>query len=62
MAKMKRVAIVLELPIWGLPEDIDVEALTMKACSVAETLESLGCYNQREFTPVDVFSLTKVRV
>ena len=62
MPEIKKAGAILSLRIWGLPINVDVEDLTKKAGSVAQSLEALGCYNQREFTPAHLFHLKKAEV
>lgn len=62
MSDIKKAVTVLPLPIWGLPTDTDVDVLNRKASSVAQNLESLGCYRQRDFAPAHTYLLTKAKV
>ena len=61
MSELKKKAVVLALPVWGLPGNIDAEDLSRKASTVSRKLEVIGCYNQRNFAPACIFSLTKAK-
>lgn len=59
MPKDSREGLHLEIPLYGLPTDTDLEALTPIVRDVAESLEEMGVFDQREFEPAHVFVLTK---
>jgi hypothetical protein len=52
----KRVAR-LEVMLYGLPQGTDVERLTVAAREVAESLEQMGVYGQRDLEPAHLFVL-----
>jgi hypothetical protein len=47
----------LEILLYGLPRGTDVEKLTVLARDVAESLEQMGAYGQRELEPAHLFAL-----
>lgn len=49
--------VVLEIRLYGLPHGTDGDALTQKAHGLAENLEELGCFEQRDHEPAHRFIL-----
>ncbi len=46
---------ILQITLYGLPKDTDVESLTPLARDVAAHLEEMGVFDQREFEPAHLF-------
>jgi len=46
----------LTLPIYALPQDTDPEILTRLACDLAEDLEVMGVFDQRDSEPAHFFA------
>lgn len=55
------VGLTLQLTLYGLPKDTDLEGLTRLARDVAASLEEMGVFGQREFEPVHVFRIGEVK-
>ncbi len=45
----------IELRIYGLPKDTDIDALARKALDTAAMLEEMGTFDQREYEPAHIF-------
>ena len=46
---------IMELRIYGLPGDTDIDALAHKALDTAAMLEEMGTFDQRAYEPAHVF-------
>jgi len=57
MATDREKTVRLEIMLYGLPRGTDVERLRALAQDVAESLEEMGVYGQREPEPAHLFAL-----
>jgi hypothetical protein len=49
---------IIELRIFGLPRDTDIDVLARKALDTAAMLEEMGTFDQREYEPAHIFCLS----
>lgn len=49
----------IEIPVYALPKDTDLQVLTPLVQEVAASLEEMGVFDQREFEPAHVFVITR---
>lgn len=49
---------IIELRIYGLPRDTDIDALARKALDTAAILEEMGTFDQREYEPAHIFGFS----
>jgi hypothetical protein len=55
MSQIPSNEIALQISVYGLPEDTDIESLTILAHQAAATFEEMGVFDQREFEPAHIF-------
>jgi hypothetical protein len=56
MATNREETLCLEVMLYGLPRGTDLDKLTVLARDVAESLEQMGAYGQRELEPAHLFA------
>jgi len=49
----------IEIPLYALPKDTDLQTFTPLVQEVAASLEEMGVFDQREFEPAHVFVIAK---
>lgn len=59
MPENPRKATNLEIPLFGLPQNTDLQMFTPIVRNVAESLEEMGVFDQREFEPAHVFVIAR---
>ena len=59
MPENPRKATSLEIPLFGLPQNTDLRIFTPIVRNVAEGLEEMGVFDQREFEPAHVFVIAR---
>jgi hypothetical protein len=59
MSEVSRKELHLEIPLYGLPKDTDLQIFAPIARDVAASLEEMGVFDQREFEPAHIFVISK---